>query len=181
MQNRAHIVCTVPVALGVSSNSDPGTQMLGFWRRNSTTPLEFSTTAPSTGYVTPVVTSEVTLLVTTDVTPDVTTSISSTVSSSRIVTSWADPNFPEHPWPTHTVSLWPIDAPPLRYPSAEEIAQELFLAMQKQPLCAGKWVLAMSIEMVVCPRLCQDVPVCSPGCPSGTTSCTPLSTGRMSI
>jgi hypothetical protein len=132
--------------------------MLGFWRRNSATPLEFSTTAPSTGYVTPVVTSEVTPLVTTDVTPDVTTSISSTISSSRIVTSWADPKpFPEHPWPGHTVSLWPIDAPPLRYPSAEEIAQELFLGMQKQPLCADKWVLAMSIEMVIYPRLCEDL------------------------
>jgi hypothetical protein len=43
------------------------------------------------------------------------------------------------------------------YPSAEEIARELFLAMQKQPLCAGKWVLAVSIEKVIYPRLLDDL------------------------
>jgi hypothetical protein len=52
--------------------------------------------------------------------------------------------------------LWPADAV-TRYPSAEEIARELFIAMQRQHTCAGKWVLAKSIELVVYPRVCEDL------------------------
>jgi hypothetical protein len=124
--------------------------MFGFLRKNSAPAIELSSTAGSASYgVT---------AVSTDVVTDVAASVASTIASCRVITSWAEPKpFPERPWPTQTVAIWPTDATPLRYPSAEEIAQELFLAMQRQPLCVGKWVLAMSIERVIYPRLCEDL------------------------
>jgi hypothetical protein len=93
----------------------------------------------------------------TAIAPAVAASISSTISSSLIVSAWADAKpFPEPAWPSKTVQFWPVGAA-MRYPSAAEIARELFLAMQKQPTCAGKWVLAKSIELVVYPMVCKDL------------------------
>jgi hypothetical protein len=51
------------------------------------------------------------------------------------------------------VQLWPLDVV-TRYPSAEEIAAEVYAALQRQVACVGKWVLAASIETVVCPQVC---------------------------
>jgi hypothetical protein len=107
------------------------------------------------------VTTDVTTPVTTDVaaplTTDIAASVTSTISSSRIVTGWADAKpFPEPAWPSRTVQFWPTDVV-ARDPSAEEIARELFLAMQKHPTCAGRWVLAKSIELVVYPMVCEDL------------------------
>jgi hypothetical protein len=64
--------------------------------------------------------------------------------------------FPQADLLTKTVQVWPVGTP-TRYPSAEEIAQELFEAMQRQPLFAGKWVLAKSIELVIYPTVCEEL------------------------
>jgi hypothetical protein len=119
------------------------------------------------------VTAEVTTVVTTDVTAvpdatavvtaDVTTteaaaSIASTISSSRMITRWTDAKpFPEAPWPKEKVALWRTDQVPVRHPTAEEIARELFAAMPGQPLCAGKWVLAQCIERLIYPAVCAEL------------------------
>src|SRR5262245_2721693 len=120
-------------------------------------------TASVTAAVTaPKLTAESTAVVTAgvaaDVAADVAASLASAISSSRIVAKWAEPKaFPEPEWPSCTVQLWWADDMPRRYPSAKQIAEELFAAMQKQPGCAGKWVLAVSIERIICPRVCSEL------------------------
>jgi hypothetical protein len=146
-----------------ASNPKPGDTPM-FWRTRSA-PL--SSTAPSTSVaavVTTVVTTDVTeppeptAAVTADVTTEVAASIASTISSSRMITKWAEAKpFPEAPWPKEKVALWRADHMPVRHPGAEEIARELFAAMQAQPLCAGKWVLARCIEGLVYPAVCEEL------------------------
>jgi hypothetical protein len=133
--------------------------MFGFLRKNSAPALELSSIAPSTGYVTAAVTSEVTPLVTTDVTPDVTTSSSSTIASSRVLTKWAEPKpYPEPDLASVPVQIWPITShTPVRLPSAKQIAEELAAALQSQPVCAGRWVLAQCIELVIYPTVCEQL------------------------
>jgi hypothetical protein len=75
-----------------------------------------------------------------------------------MITKWTDAKpFPEAPWPKEKVALWRVDELPVRHPTAEQIARELFVAMQSQPLCAGKWVMAQSIERVIYPAVCEDL------------------------
>jgi hypothetical protein len=90
-------------------------------------------------------------------TTDIAIAIASTISSSRLVTGWADAKpFPEPAWPSRKVQIWPTDVV-VGYPSAEEIARELFAAMQREPACAGKWVLTKCIELGVYPQVCEDL------------------------
>jgi len=46
---------------------------------------------------------------------------------------------------------------PVRLPTAAQIAQELFTAMQRQPVCTGRWILAQSIECAIYPRVCAEL------------------------
>jgi len=46
---------------------------------------------------------------------------------------------------------------PQRFPTAQEIAQELYAAMQRQPAIAGRFVLAQCIEHVIYPRVCREL------------------------
>jgi hypothetical protein len=55
------------------------------------------------------------------------------------------------------VQIWWADNMPVRYPTAKEIAEELFVAMRKQPMCAGKWIPAVCIERVICPTVCRNL------------------------
>jgi hypothetical protein len=102
---------------------------------------------------------ESTAVVTTDVTTGV-TETAPPVDPSRIISKWADPKpFPrgEEPPPGGNVSIWPIDKLPKRLPTAKELADELYASMQNQPACAGRWVLAFSIECVIYPDVCMQL------------------------
>jgi hypothetical protein len=46
---------------------------------------------------------------------------------------------------------------PIRYPTAKEIAEELLVAMRKQPTCAGKWIPALCIGTVIYPTVCKQL------------------------
>jgi hypothetical protein len=150
---------SVPVAsVSLQLNSGhPTATMLGFGSIRAL----FSSTAPTTSAV-PEVTSEVTAdahstdVVTSEVTSEVTAPIEPTVSSSRIVTKWTETKpFPERE--SGPVQVWPVNAMPVRFPTAEQIAKELFAAMQRQSICAGQWLLAQCIEDVVYPRVCLEL------------------------
>ena len=143
--------------------------MLGFLRKFAFPEASaLSTTAPSCG-VAPVVTADVTAGVaepeltaesTAVVTTEVTTAIASTIASSRIISKWANSKpFPESrdPLPGENVSFWPVDRMPPRFPTAQEIAQELYAAMQRQPACAGRFVLAQCIEDWIYPSVCEQL------------------------
>jgi hypothetical protein len=140
----------------VAATND-ATAMFGFFRKNAPAPQRApSSSAPSTAVVTTAVTTDVTAPVTaleltaertTAVTADVTTEVTtSTVATSRIVENWAEPK-PFPPPEDRPVQFWPCnDMPSPRAPSAKQLAEELLAAMQGQPMCAGQWVLAFSIE-----------------------------------
>ena len=127
-----------------------------------------STTAPSCA-VTPVVTAAVTADVaepeltansTAVVTTEVTDAIASTIASSRIIRKWADPKplpMREEAPPGGNAQIWPVDCMLQRFPTAEEIAQELYAAMQRQPACAGRFVLAQCIEDWIYPSVCEQL------------------------
>ena len=42
-------------------------------------------------------------------------------------------------------------------PAGRKIARELLAAVQRQSACAGKWVMAKCIELVVYPRVYEDL------------------------
>jgi len=86
-------------------------------------------------------------------TADVTSAVAALVAPSRIIKKWADPKPYPEPDPT-SVKFWPVTA---RLPTSKQIAEELFAAMQRQLICAGRWVLAVYIENVVCPALCEQL------------------------
>ena len=132
--------------------------MLGFLRKIAYPEgPALSTTAPSCG-VAPVVTTDVTAGVaepeltaesTAVVTTEVTEAIASTIGSSRIIRKWAD----RKPFPMRErrrqaeMPIWPVDCMLQRFPTAQEIAQELYAAMQRQPACAGRFVLPNALSM----------------------------------
>jgi hypothetical protein len=126
--------------------------MFGFLRKSARISSAVSASADVTADVTSSATADVTAPMTEDVAPP--------VAPQRIIEKWAEPKpFPEpdSSSPSRTVQIWPLHDLPLRYPTAKEIAEELFIAMQKQPTCAGKWVLAMCIEGVIYPMVCEDL------------------------
>jgi hypothetical protein len=137
--------------------------MFGFLCKNT----HRSSTARSAAAATTEVTADVTTRVTAPeltakdtaaVTAGVTASLASTIASSRIITQWAEPKpFPVPPLSTRTVQIWSANNMPLRRPTAKEVAEELFAAMQKQPLCADKWIPAVCIENVIYPRVCEQL------------------------
>jgi hypothetical protein len=97
--------------------------------------------------------------VTVEVTSEVTASDESAISSSRIIVKWAEPKpFPERDlFGPDPVQIWWADNLPVRLPTAEQIAKELFAAMVQQPICAGRWILAQCIEDVIYPVVCQQL------------------------
>src|SRR5262245_2448613 len=142
--------------------------MFSFLKKNAPAPAtpEFSSTSPSTAHIPAVITAPITTSVTAPstalspalVTADLAASIATTIASSRIITKWTDPKpFPEPDLSVGKVQIWPTHDMPARYPTAERIAGELFDAMQRNPLCAGKWVLAMCIETVIYPKVCDEL------------------------
>jgi hypothetical protein len=134
--------------------------MFGFLRtRLSPTAATTSAGPEVTSKVTTDVTasSQSTALVTAEVTSEVTTE--STIPSSRIIRNWAEPKpYPEHDPSSPTIQIWwTTKDMPVRLPSAKQIAEELGAAMQRQPVCAGKWIPAMCIENVICPFVCHQL------------------------
>ena len=144
--------------------------MFGFLRKIAylAGPAEPST-APITAVETSVVTTDVTApgltteigtVVTTEVTAEVTETDAPKIHPSRIISNWVDPKpFPagKDVPPGGNAQIWPIEIMPKRFPTAKELAQELYEAMQQQPACAGKWVLALCIERVIYPSVCQQL------------------------
>ena len=144
--------------------------MFEFLRRIS---FQAGTAEPSAALIAAVVTSvvttdvtapdhnaETTPVVTTDVTTEVTETAASEIDPSRIISKWADPKpFPAgRPVPPGgNVQIWPIENMPKRFPTAKDLAKELYEAMQQQPACAGQWVLALCVERVIYPVVCEQL------------------------
>ena len=163
---RSYRVC---IAFDNSADNSADLIVLGFLRKFAYPEgPALSTTAPSCG-VAPVVTADVTADVaepeltansTAVVTTEVTDAIASTIASSRIIRKWADPKplpMREEAPPGGNAQIWPVDCMLQRFPTAQEIAQELYAAMQRQPACAGRFVLAQCIEHVIYPRVCKEL------------------------
>jgi hypothetical protein len=53
------------------------------------------------------------------------------------------------------LQVWPADNMPVKHPTAEQIARELYAALQKN--CAGQWLLAQCIEGVIFPAVCREL------------------------
>jgi hypothetical protein len=56
--------------------------------------------------------------------------------------------------PGAAMQVWPVDAMPVKHPTTEQIAGELYKALQRN--CAGRWLLAQSIEDVIFPAVCRS-------------------------
>ena len=136
--------------------------MFSFRRKNAYPRL----TAPSSGCIAPDITPAVTPAVnpvmtppiTPPVTPDLASAIASTIASSLIIAMWVDGPKPfplRETKPGATMQVWPVDAMPVKHPTAEQIAKELYTALQRN--CAGHWLLALSIEHVIFPAVCQEL------------------------
>jgi hypothetical protein len=164
-------VAFVVVCVRVSGNSKRNRLVLGLLRR-IVSPTMPASSCDATVPATTVVTADVATGVTTQepdedstavVTGDVTTEVTEAtppVDPSRIISKWADPKpFPrwEQSPPGGNVSIWPVDKMPKRLPTAKELAEELYAAMQQQPGCAGRWVLAFSNECVIYPDVCKQL------------------------
>jgi hypothetical protein len=124
-----------------------------------TAPDSSAETVPA---VTTVVTTDVAALdQTTETDVAVTTEVTTAgIDPSRIISKWVERKpFPpgKAPPPGANVHIWPIDSMPERLPTAQDIAAELYAAMQRQPVCAGQWVLAYSIERVIYPAVCEQL------------------------
>jgi hypothetical protein len=53
------------------------------------------------------------------------------------------------------MQVWPVEAMPVKHSTAEQIAEELYAALQRN--CAGRWLLAQSIEDVIFPAVCREL------------------------
>ena len=127
-----------------------------------------SVSLPSTGDmapgaipgITPGMVPGITPPITPSSTAEFTAAIASTIASSCTISQWvAGPKpFParEHR-PGGAMQIWPAEVMPLlmKHPTAKQIAEELFAALQKH--CAGQWVLAQSIAIVVYPEVCHQL------------------------
>ena len=53
------------------------------------------------------------------------------------------------------MQVWNVEAMPVQHPTAEQIARELYTALQRN--CAGRWLLAQSVEDVIFPAVCREL------------------------
>jgi hypothetical protein len=117
-----------------------------------------SSTAGSTALVPYVRPADLPAEVTEEVTAEVAAPLASRIPSSRLIPHWADAKpFPEPDLSSPLVQIWPAVSAPQRCPSAKDLAAELFAALQRQPICAGRWVLTMSVELVIYPTVCHQL------------------------